>query len=141
MTASKGLILEAFLEFAMCITRIIRAKRSTLRRAVQFMVGVYLLCLGPSPTAAQVNGHVVDEVNAPVQGATVELWSPTRRLVARLSDAEGRFSFPASDMGGAVGALAHRIGMRAAQASLAPGDGELVLRRRVAAHPGGELNA
>jgi hypothetical protein len=44
-----------------------------------------------SPLAAQVRGHIVDPAAAPLSGALVEIWSPTTRLAARVSDAEGAF--------------------------------------------------
>ncbi len=103
----------------------IRVLASHVSAAVALVLLLFVL---PSSATAQVSGRVIDEEGAPVTGATVELWSSTARLGAVLSGHGGGFSFPADAADDAVGVLAYRIGMNAAQVAIGAGGSELVLR-------------
>lgn len=48
-----------------------------------------------APTAAQVQGLVVDRSERPVAGALVELWASSRHAAAARTDDQGRFEIPA----------------------------------------------
>jgi hypothetical protein len=73
-----------------------------------------------SPLAAQVRGHVIDPAAAPLAGALVEIWSPTTRLAARVSDAEGAFLFGEGVARTAVLITVRRIGYQPARVPVTP---------------------
>lgn len=86
-----------------------------------------LLLAYAGPAAAQVAGRVVEEEGRPVPGATVELWTASRRLAQTRTDDAGRFSFARDSAVGATSVAAHRLGFQAASTALAQGR-EVVVR-------------
>jgi len=77
------------------------------------------LAQDPEPEAAEevayITGIVVTPAGDPVEGVTVELWSASRRLTARLSDRNGRFRFDAYLAPEAAGFYVGRMGYRSLQ--------------------------
>jgi hypothetical protein len=99
--------------------------RSIGRRITPWL---WILCLPlASPAAGQVRGTVVDEQRIPLPGVSVELWSGTARLAARITEPSGEFVFSPAETADAVGVLARRIGFRTAQVPLGAGTRELTI--------------
>jgi hypothetical protein len=69
----------------------------------------------PGASWAQITGRVATPSGEAVEGATVELWSIERRLAARLTDEEGRFSFSGDLASEASGFYVGRLGYNSLQ--------------------------
>jgi hypothetical protein len=99
----------------------------TLKRAAALCALLAAHALA-SPAGAQLRGTVVDPAGRPVPGATVEAWSPYRRLGARAADAAGAFRFPAEEVQGLGGIFVRRAGWSTAYRGIPWGDTLVVVR-------------
>lgn len=86
-------------------------------RSLALLVPVVLLGLGARPRVldAQVVVRVADRAGSPVAAATVEFWSATARIAARVTDAGGDARFVADERERAQAVLVRKIGFRPGQ--------------------------
>ena len=97
---------------------------SGVTRLLAVAVGIIL---APPPLPAQIEGQVVDANDHPLGGVLVELWSPARRLAARITNSDGLFDFSAGETAGVTGLLARRVGFEPARVNVADGTYNVVV--------------
>lgn len=83
------------------------------------------IVLAGRPAWAQLRLDVVGTDRMPVAAAQVELWSPTARKAARVSDDSGRVTFRLAETNGATAVLVRRIGYEPRRVPLGEGVVEL----------------
>jgi len=83
------------------------------RRALFLAVATTFIA-APS-TGVQLRGRIIDLSAAPLSGALVEIWSPTTRLAAQVSDEGGAFYFTEDLARSAVLITVRRIGYQPAR--------------------------
>ncbi|HEX8431639.1 MAG TPA: carboxypeptidase-like regulatory domain-containing protein [Longimicrobium sp.] len=79
---------------------------------------ISLLAFWSGTASAQVAGRVLDDAGRPVTAASVEIWTPSRRLATAATDQEGRFAFSAEASAGATSVAVHRLGFQGATVAL-----------------------
>ncbi len=77
---------------------------------------------------AQITGTAVSQSGDPLEGVLVEAWSADRRVITRITDFEGRFTFPAAVAEVTTALYAHRLGYHALRTELQEGVTEYLLR-------------
>lgn len=103
--------------------------------SVMVRIGVRILigCGLGLPAHAQLVGEVREPGGEPIRGVFVELWTPGGRGAFRVSDADGRFSFPEGQTKEATGVSFSRIGFAPVSYAIAlTGDPLLVILEPVA---------
>lgn len=102
-------------------------------RAPLLVVAFALLASTFSSTRlhAQVHGLVRDGSGEPFPSVLVELWGEGGRLATRMTDGEGRFSFPEDQSRSATGLTAAHIGHRTVRTELSSSTGPLELRMEI----------
>lgn len=108
-----------------------------LRRVLAFALAA--TALGAVPARSQLSGVVRDLEGAPLQGVTVEAWSPERRLAVRVTDAGGFFRFPPETASATTALYAHRLGYRGTRLEVVAG-AEVEIRLQPQAIPLPSLN-
>lgn len=71
--------------------------------------------------SAQISGIVRSSDGRPLEGVAIEMWTATRRVAARLTDANGRFFFPESIAFQAVTLQVGGIGFQTREITVAEG--------------------
>lgn len=82
----------------------------------------------PSIGLAQLAGLIRDDHGTPLKGVLVELWTPTRRTAALVTDSTGQFRFSSIETGEATGLLARALGYRPVRLRLSGADTLVSLR-------------
>lgn len=103
-----------------------------MRSSVIELLVLALSLFATAELQAQLRGGVQDTSGQPLEGAVVEAWDDQGRIAGRLTDARGRFTFPASVAQETRFLKAGRLGYRQAVVGVRPEIRDYVIRLREA---------
>jgi hypothetical protein len=88
---------------------------------IAVLIGTLFLALVAHPATAQLTGRVMTETGLPLQGVSMEAWNDGGKIMVRLTDDAGLFSFPDSVAAEATVLWAARLGFRPQRVSTESG--------------------